>query len=114
MEYVSLLLTNSPYSISIVSLLLHVARIFVFLIVIAKMFQVKLYELFPLSLIGKIIIPSFVILYAERILLNYCHIESPFLVLSISLIVYVIVYCVYSVIAKLDYLSIVKPLISRE
>lgn len=114
MEYVGLLLTNLPYSISIVSLLLHVAKIFVFLIVIAKMFQIKLHKLLPLSLIVKIIIPSILILYAERILLNYCRVESPFLILSISLIVYAIAYCAYSIIAKLDYLSIVKPIFLRK
>lgn len=112
MEYVGVILTNSPYSVSVISLILHIARIFVFLFVIARMFQVKLHKLFPLGLIGKIVIPSFIILYIVRLILNYNE-YTPLGLLCLSLIAYGIIYLVYSKIIKLDYLSIIKPLISK-
>lgn len=114
MEYISVLLTDSPYSVSVVSLVLHVARIFVLLSVIAKMFQVKLHELFPLGLIGKIIVPSFIMMYILRWLLDFCNMQTPIVMLFSSLISYIIIYLVYSKMAKLDYLSIIKPLISKK
>ena len=113
-EYVCILLTNSPYSISVISLIFHVTKIFVFLFVIAKMFQVKFHELFPLKLIGKIIIPSFIIMYALRLLLDFCNVQTPIVVLITSLIAYSIIFLGYSKLTKLDYLSIIKPLITTK
>lgn len=113
-EYVGVILTNSPYSVSVISLILHVVRIFVFLFVIAKMFQVKLHELFPLRLIRKIVIPSFIILYVERLILDNCNVHTSINLLFVSFFVYGIIYLVYSMIVKLDYWSIIKPFISKK
>lgn len=113
-EYICVLLTDSSYSVSIISLIFHIARILVFLFVIAKMFQVKLYELFPLGLIGKIIIPSFIIMYAIRWFLDLYNVQPPIVILITSLIAYSIIYTGYSKLAKLDYLSIIKPLMTKK
>ena len=113
LEYLGVLLTDSPYSISVISLVMHVAKVFVLLYEIAKMFKVKLFELFPLKLIGKIIIPSIIILYAIKLCLSICNVQTPIVLLLISLIAYGLIYLVYCKIAKLDYLSIIKPLISK-
>lgn len=113
MEYIGVVLTDSPYSVSIISLGLHVTKIFVLLWAVAKMFEVKLYELFPLKLIGKIIIPSAIIMYALKWCLNLCHVHSPVAVLVISMSAYGLIYWGYCRIAKLDYWSIIKPLLSK-
>lgn len=112
-EYISVILTDSPYSISVISLVLHVIKVLVFLWAIAKMFQVKLYDLFPMKLIAKIIIPSVIIMYAIRLCLSVCNVQAPIIVLLISLIAYGLIYLVYCKIAKLDYVSIIKPLLSK-
>ena len=71
MEYISVLLTDSPYSV-------------------------------------------FIMMYILRWLLDFCNMQTPIVMLFSSLISYIIIYLVYSKMAKLDYLSIIKPLISKK
>lgn len=111
-EYIAVSISNSPYSIAIVSLLLHIFKIMVLLSMISNMFGVKLHQLFPIGLIAKIIVPSFIVLYIEKMIICYYTASSIFILL-ISLCIYAILYLVYSYFCKLDYLSIIKPLTNK-
>lgn len=114
LEYLSVVTLNSPYAISWISMLCHVGKIFAMLFMVSKFFGVKFYQLFPLKLIGQILIPSALFLLLERwVLIDLCHLNS-WVVLFVSVIVYALVYYAYSILVKLDYIGLVKPLIKKK
>lgn len=111
LEYVSIKTIKSPYAISWISMLCQVGKIFAMLFMVAKFFGVKLHQLFPLKLIGQILIPSAIILLIERwVLMDLCHINN-LIVLIVSGLVYVGVLFVLNIVFKMDYIGIIKPLI---
>ena len=114
LEYVSVKTIRSPYAISWISVLCHVGKIFVMLTLIAKFFNVRIYQLFPIKLIGLILIPSSVILILERLLfVNLFHLNT-IVVLFVSFTMYLIVFFGYSVVVKMNYIDIIKPLIKKQ
>ena len=114
LEYVSVKTIRSPYAISWISVLCHVGKIFVMLTLVAKFFNVRIYQLFPIKLIGLILIPSSVILILERLLfVNLFHLNT-IVVLFVSFTMYLIVFFGYSVVVKMNYIDIIKPLIKKQ
>lgn len=114
LEFISVKTINSPYAISWISMLCHVGKIFAMLFMVSKFFGVKFYQLFPLKLIGQILIPSALFLLLERwVLIDLCHLNS-WVVLFVSVIVYALVYYAYSILVKMDYIGLVKPLIKKK
>ncbi len=114
LEFISVKTINSPYAISWISMLCHVGKIFAMLFMVSKFFEVKFYQLFPLKLIGLILIPSALFLLLERwVLIDLCHLNS-WVVLFVSVIVYALVYYAYSILVKMDYIGLVKPLIKKK
>lgn len=114
LEFLSVKTLQSPYAISWISMLCHVGKIFAMLFMVSKFFGVKFYQLFPLKLIGLILIPSALFLLLERwILIDLCHLNS-WLVLFVSLIVYALVYFAYSIFVKMDYIGLIAPLIKKK
>lgn len=112
-EFLSIKLFNDPYLISAISVICQIGRIFFMLALIANFFEVKILQLFPLKLIFKIIVPSIIILLVERfVLIDFCKIDS-LAILLISLPLYAIIYFIWTIYSKLDYISIIKPLIVR-
>ncbi len=109
-EYLSILIFNSPYAISVVSLVCQIGRIFFMLFMVANFFNMKLYQLFQLGLIFKIICPSVVILSLEYyFLINYFQF-SHVLTLLVSFPIYGVVFYLFGIFIKLDYIIIIKPL----
>lgn len=101
---------DSATAVCAVSSICTIGRIMVFLIVISKYFEVKIYELFPYRLIFFIIMPSSLILFLERIIIvDYLEIEL-LTSLVISLVIYGILFLAYCRFVKIDYLSILKQL----
>ncbi len=114
LEFLSVKTLQSPYAISWISMLCHVGKIFAMLFMVSKFFGVKFHQLFPLKLIGLILIPSALFLLLERwILIDLCQLNS-WVVLFVSVIVYVLVYYAYSILVKMDYMGLVKPLIKKK
>ena len=114
LEFVSVKIIDSPVAISWISAFCQISRVFVMLHLLTKLFDVKMHQLFPIKLLLQIVVPSLLILIIERVLLvNLAHL-NVFIVLFVSMVVYVIVYFIYTRIVKLDYLSIVKPLLSQQ
>lgn len=113
LEYISVKTINHPVAISVVSAFCQITRVFVMLHLVAKIFDVKMYQLFPMKLLIQIVAPSLLILAVERFLfINFAHL-NVFVTLFGSLFLYIIIFYSYTRIVKLDYLSIVKPLLSR-
>lgn len=112
-EYLSVLIINNPIAISWVSAICKIGTVFVLLSFIARMFSVKLHQLFPLDLLAKIIIPSVIVLIIERyVLIDILHI-SYLLSLIIGLMVYAILLYAYSIPMKFDYIGIIRPLLKK-
>lgn len=113
LEYLSIKLFNSPIAVSWISLVCRLGKIFAMLILICLVFNVRLHQLFPLKLIVKILLPSSIILYIERLILIDLSLE-PIVILLISLCIFVVLYFCYSLVAKMNYYSIIKPLLSKK
>lgn len=113
LEYISVITINDPHAILVVSVLCTLGRIFCMLIFVSKFFKVKLYQLFPLYLIFKILIPSIIILVAEHYLLVNILNLNNIIVLFISFGLYMIAFYLISSILKIDYKSLIKPLLSK-
>lgn len=113
-EFLSVKLIPSPYAISWVSTLCHVIRVFICLGFIAKFFGIKLYKLFPIKLLLLILVPSTILLMLEHwFFVDFCQWNS-IIVLVVSFVVYLVLFFLYSLLAKIDYLAIIKPLLSRK
>ena len=113
LEFISVKTINSPYAISWISMLCQVIKTFALLWMVAKFFNVKIHELFPIKLISIILIPSTLILFLERWLLVDIYHMSALFVLFISFSLYIIVFWVFSLIVRMDYAGIITPLIKK-
>lgn len=114
LEFLSVKTIPSPYAISWVSTICHIIRVFICLGFIAKFFGIKLYKLFPIKLLLLILVPSMVLLMLEHwFFVDYCQWNS-IIVLIVSFVVYVALFFLYSLLVKIDYLTIIKPLLSRK
>ena len=114
LEFISVKILESPYAVCWVSTLCHIGRIFAFLWFVAKFFGVRIYQLFPIKLILQILIPSVILLVLERwILVDLCQLNA-LITLIISLVAYVALFFIYSLVMKMDYIGIIKPLINKK
>lgn len=113
LEYLSVIFINSPYAISGAALVCQLIKTFLLLYAAAKIFEVKVFELFPLKLIGKIFIPSVIILIIDYYLF-VSLLDLPYMVIFIfSLFFYGVFFLIVSIFLKLKYMSILRPLVSR-
>ncbi len=114
LEYLSVKTISSPFAICWISTLCQIGKVFAFLWLVANYFGIKIYQLFPVKIILQILIPSILLLLLERwILMDFCQMKAMF-VLIISFVIYVVIFFVYSQMMKMDYLDIIKPLISKK
>lgn len=112
-EYISVATIAEPHAVAVISLICHLGRIFFMLKIVSKYMNIKFYELFPLRIILKIIIPSVFILAAERYFFVTVLSLNEILSLIISFICYIIIYMIYARFAKMNYYSIIKPLFRK-
>jgi len=113
LEYLSVITIHSPYAISVVSLLIQLGKSFALLLVVCQYFNVKMYQLFPVKILFKILLPSCIILWIEHYVFTDLLSLKPIVNCAVSFSVYVVIYVVYSYFAKLDYISIIKPMFNK-
>ena len=99
--------------ITAISVICQIGRIFVFLTFIARFFKVKVYDLFPLKLLMKILFPSIGILLLLKYIFTELLLMNNLLVLSITFITYIALFGIWAYFSKIEYLSIIKPLIIK-
>lgn len=114
LEYLSVKLIASPYAISVISLLVQLGKSFALLYIVARYFKVKIQELFPFKTLLLILLPSAIFLYFEHYIFMNILQWSLIVTLFVSFMIYVSVYFAYSLFVKLDYISIIKPLIHKK
>ena len=113
--YLSILIFRSPYAMTVISVSGTIIMVFVMLSYIAKFFSIGLFQLIPIKLCFKIIIPSICFLLVIRLVLeNWIAMDGRLLlILLVAFFVYALLYVIGSVILRIDYASMVKPLISK-
>jgi len=109
-EYISVLISHSPYTIAIISLFCQLGKIFLLLNAVARIFQISIIQLFPVRIIKLILIPSLVILYILYYLMNLIEMNN-ILMLAFGLCLYAIIFGLYAKYKKIDYISIIRPLL---
>ncbi|MDD2983072.1 MAG: oligosaccharide flippase family protein [Crocinitomicaceae bacterium] len=112
LETISVYTINSAIIITIISVICQIGRIIIILAYIAKYFKVRILELFPLKLIFSLLIPSIIILFPLKYFLMEVEINI-IATLAVSGIVYIILFSLWVKFKKIDYYSIVKPIINK-
>ena len=114
LELVVVKLLPSAELVAGVSVLCHLGRIYCMMKLIANYLNLNFIQLFPTKLILKIIIPSILILTIDKLVVDNYLIYNYWGKFIISFSAYFILYIVYSLIAKLDYLNLIRPIIKKE
>jgi O-antigen/teichoic acid export membrane protein len=114
MDYVIILIFNSPISIAVFSILLAVSKTIFFVLYIARVLRVSFLSLIPAKTFAAIIVHSFIAMFIMKVLNNYFfqnfnHI-SNFLVNASG---YVIILLSTGFILKMDYLSVIRTLLKK-
>lgn len=113
LEYITIITIKSPYAIGVVSVICQIGRIFFMLSFISEFFKIKLSQLFPAQLILKILLPSFLMLFGIRVLLKEVISFNGLQLVIIAFGIYLILYFLWTRIARIDYLSIIKPVFTK-
>lgn len=113
LEYVSIYVINSPFAIVWVSTIFTILKVFVLLSYISNYLKVRVVNLFPLKLILKILPISFLIIYGIRYILESSFQIDNVLLLLTSSIFYVLLFGLWSYFIKLDYYSLISPLLNK-
>lgn len=111
LEYISVITIKTPYAIAIISLVCHLGKILAMLYVVAKMFNVSIIQLFPIKTIIQVLVPSLIILYICLLGNKVLHLNN-FVFVSCSFIIYLLIFGLYAHYKQLDYISIIRPLIT--
>lgn len=114
LEYISVLSIKTPYAISWISMLCHIGIIFAMLLLAAKIFGVKFHELFPIKVLMQILIPSALLLLLEHWIIFDVLKMNMLVGLIVGFGVYATVFYLYSLVIKLNYFNIIKPLFSKK
>jgi len=114
LEYISIFIFHSPYVITIISVICLIGRTFAFLSFIARFFQIRIIDLFPLKLLTRITLPSLCILALVRYIVIRLLSLSNFFSLLITLTIYLCLYGIWAYIDKIDYISMIKPLVKKD
>lgn len=112
-EYISIMLFDSPYIITAISVVCRIGNTLAMILFISKYFNFKFNELLPLKTMMKIILPSILMLWLIRTLMIDGLKLEGLVLLFVSFSVYCSLFVFWAIYAKLDYVSIVKPLFVR-
>ena len=113
LEYVSIHIFNSPFAIVWISTICAILMTFVILNYISNYLKVRVVDIFPLKLILKILPISFLIIYGVRYILETSFNINNISLLLLSFILYIFFFALWSHYIKLDYYSIVKPMLNK-
>jgi O-antigen/teichoic acid export membrane protein len=113
LETISIIIFKSSYLITGLDTFCRIGHVFIMFWVVSNYLEIKIYQLFPVKLFLQIICPSITIL----LFLHYLFVDvitmNKLLILVISFILYLAMFYPIACFFKMDYLSIVKPLLNR-
>ncbi|MDR1882727.1 MAG: oligosaccharide flippase family protein [Prevotella sp.] len=111
LEYIGILIFHSPEVVIMISVACQIGRIFAMLLFISKFFCISLKILFPTVLSLKILFLSTTILLFIRYLLDNYFVMNNIIQITISFILYFIIFLWGANLLKIDYISILRPLL---
>lgn len=111
LEFTVVKLIPDAHYVTVVSVLCHIGRICAMLFLIAKYFNISIVKLFPISLIVKIMVPSVATLFFIKILITSNMSSLMACIIGGSL--YMILYVIYAYFIKIDYFSLIKPILNK-
>ncbi|WP_341221454.1 oligosaccharide flippase family protein [Polaribacter atrinae] len=112
LEWISVYTIKSPIAIALISVICQIGKIFVMLWFVSRYFKIKLVDLFPVKLIANLIIPSVLILSLTRYFMIE-YFDNNIIILSVSALIYLLLMTGWIVYKKIDYYSIIKPILSK-
>lgn len=112
LEYINVMLFNSPYAVSIVSAICHILLILIFVIYIAKSFKIAFIKMFPISILLKIVLLCLLTGYVTYIA---CRNFECNLVLKIilELFSFSVLYLAGSFCFRLDYKNLIMSVVRK-
>lgn len=113
LELINVYTIHSPIAIIIISVSCTLGRIFCMLSMVSKFFTVKLIELFPVRLIVKIVLPSVIILIVDYYIFMHFFEMNSITSFVFSFIFYLLIYFLWTLCEKIDYVSIIQPLFKK-
>lgn len=111
--YIVVLIFNSPVSIAIFSVMLSVLKVLIAIFYVSRRLNVKVYELFPVFQILKILLHTTVILGLISLILKIIIIDNDILKLSVAALLYSILVLITGNFLKLNYLDFLYPLLNK-
>lgn len=113
LEWIGVYLVESPFTIIIISVICQIGRIMLMLKYIANYLGVNILKLYPLKLFIKIIIPSLVFLYVTKYIISEYTFLNSIKLLLISGVLYFLFYVFWAYLNKIEYRSIIQPLLKK-
>lgn len=113
-QLMTLYFIDSPVALIVVSVAVKIGRTFFFLSVISKDFDMKLRQVLPIKPLIKIMLPAAIFVFSIKYTLDENFELNNFLMLFFGAIVYFSLYALYSFVFKIDYWSIVSPMIKKK
>lgn len=104
LECLSIYTVNSPYVITIISVICQISRIFAMLFFLAKYFEIPLMRLIPPKLQLEILLPSaFMLTLIKAIINRFVITDDQILILFIGFVTYFLFFLAWIKYRKLDY-----------
>lgn len=106
LDFIVIFTVNSPLAISYVQLFCRIGCIIVYLMIIAKYFNVNLLRLLPLGNLVKVLLTSIFLLLVLKLMT--CYFDSKeVVVIIISFLLYAVSFCLLSYVFGIDYKKII-------
>jgi O-antigen/teichoic acid export membrane protein len=112
-QLITIYFIDSPIALIIVSVFVKIGRTFFFLNVISKDFKMQLRQILPIKSLIKIMLPSAILAFFTKYILIERLELNNFWLLFLGVSIYFSLYGLYSYIFKINYWSIVSPMIKR-
>lgn len=112
--YLIILTFNSPIAIAVFSALRTMIIVLIVLIYVAKLTQIKFLDLFPIKILINTAVHSLIAIFIVKFITDSFFPEvMNFWILIISFIFFILVLIISSPFFRINYLSIIKPLIVK-
>lgn len=112
-DYLVLLIFNSPVAIAITSVFLAIVKILISMQYVSKILETSLLSLLPVKKITVIIMHGFISIVLIKAILFFLPVDTLILNLILGSILYLIVLLSTARIFKLDYFVVIKPLLDK-
>jgi O-antigen/teichoic acid export membrane protein len=113
-EYLVVVIFNTPFAVAVTSSVMAIIKIVVFTYYSSRIIDVGILKLVPFTKMFILVIHSFLVIISIKMLTsNYMQNYNYIIVLSVSMILTFVLLLATGKYLKLDYISVIQPLLSR-